>query len=162
MCKSTDTGTASSDTVSSKNVNGLPSIELLSLDGSKVNINEYTRQGKLSLVSLWATWCAPCRFELNEYKQVQASWEKKYGVEFIAISLDKAKSRNKMKSMISKNNWNFTNFHDIEGQLGTALNIRSIPQSYLINGEGEIVHSITGFNHMEFLELESIIAKHAK
>lgn len=140
----------------------LPSVELIDLKGDKINIQEHTSQGKLSIVSLWATWCGPCRKELNAYKSVHEEWTKKYNVEFIAISTDRPKARNKMKSMISSQGWNYTMLQDHTGAMATELNVRSIPMSYLVNGKGEIIDEHLGYYEGYLDELEKKIKKHIK
>jgi len=37
----------------------IPSVELKTLDGKTVNIKDYIGQGKVTVVSFWATWCSP-------------------------------------------------------------------------------------------------------
>ena len=140
----------------------LPSVELLDLKGDKINIQNYTSQGKLSLVSMWATWCGPCRKELNAYKDVHMQWSKKYNVEIIAISTDSPKARNRMKSMIATQGWNYTMLQDHTGALSTEMNVRSIPMSYLVNGAGEIVYEHLGYYDGYLEDLEEEIKEHIK
>ncbi len=140
----------------------LPSVELLDLKGEKINIQDHTSLGKLSLVSMWATWCGPCRKELNAYKAVHKEWEEKYNLEFIAVSTDGPKARNKMKSMIATQGWNYTMLQDHTGALSTAMNVRSIPMSYLVNGKGEIVYEHMGYYDGYLDDLEKKIKKYSK
>ena len=38
----------------------IPSIDLKTMDGKTLNIQEVTDQDNVVIVSLWATWCVPC------------------------------------------------------------------------------------------------------
>jgi thiol-disulfide isomerase/thioredoxin len=44
-------------------------------------------QGKLLVVNLWATWCAPCRAEMPAFSRLQDKYAAK-GVQFVGITLD--------------------------------------------------------------------------
>lgn len=44
-------------------------------------------QGKLLVVNLWATWCAPCRAEMPAFSRLQDKYADK-GVQFVGITLD--------------------------------------------------------------------------
>jgi thiol-disulfide isomerase/thioredoxin len=46
-------------------------------------------QGKVILVNLWATWCAPCLKELPELVKLQEQYRDK-GLQVIAVSLDES------------------------------------------------------------------------
>ena len=59
----------------------LPSIELNNTKGEKVNIADYGKKDKLVVLSFWATWCVPCRKELDNIADVYADWKEKYNLE---------------------------------------------------------------------------------
>ena len=44
----------------------IPSVEVKTLDGQSVDIQEYAQNGKITVVSFWATWCSPCKKELEK------------------------------------------------------------------------------------------------
>ena len=39
----------------------IPSVEVKTLDGQSVDIQEYAQNGKITVVSFWAIWCSPCK-----------------------------------------------------------------------------------------------------
>ncbi len=43
----------------------IPSATLKKLDGSKVNSATFANDGKPIIISFWATWCKPCKKELD-------------------------------------------------------------------------------------------------
>lgn len=43
----------------------LPSVDVKTLDGSNINITALENDGNPIVISFWATWCKPCKKELN-------------------------------------------------------------------------------------------------
>lgn len=59
-------------------------------------------QDKLTVVNFWATWCGPCVKEIPYF--VEASEQYKNEVNFIYVSLDRAKLLDKVEGFVTKNN----------------------------------------------------------
>lgn len=123
----------------------LPSVDVNTFEGEAVNIKDYTSNGKIQLVSLWATWCGPCKVELNALQKVEANWKEKYDVEIIAITLDNARSLKRAEALAKKQAWPYTFFTDAEGILAGNLGVRGIPYSMLIDQDGTIVSTSEGY-----------------
>jgi len=43
----------------------IPVVTIKNLDGSKVSTSTFTNNGKPIIISFWATWCKPCKKELD-------------------------------------------------------------------------------------------------
>ncbi len=138
-------------------VRTFPDVQVQSLDGKKVNLSEYIGQGKPVVVSFWATWCAPCKRELDAIAEIYPDWKEEYDIELLAISTDNARGLRKVPAMVSAKGWEFTVLADPEQELMQALNFMAIPQTYLVDGEGNIVYDHTGYNPGDELELEEKI-----
>jgi cytochrome c biogenesis protein CcmG, thiol:disulfide interchange protein DsbE len=135
----------------------LPSIEVKSLDGKSVNIQSLVGKGKITVVSFWATWCAPCKKELDAIAEVYEEWQQEYDVEVIAITIDDARAVAKVKPMVAQKGWKYTILSDVNQDLQRALNFPSVPQSYLLDGKGNIVYSHAGYVAGDEVELEDKI-----
>lgn len=46
-------------------------------------------RGKVMVVNLWATWCAPCREEIPMFVKMQQKYRAQ-GLQFVGISIDQA------------------------------------------------------------------------
>ncbi len=123
----------------------LPEATVVDVLGNDVNIAAYVKNGKPALVTLWATWCGPCRMELNEIKSHYGKWKTEYGLEVVAINVDVPSMATRAIKMFETNEWNYTFMHDKNQELLTALKIQSIPYSVLIDGQGNIKSVQTGF-----------------
>lgn len=124
----------------------IPSIVVQDTDGQEINIQEYTQGGKYYLVSLWATWCGPCKKELKALNLVAADWKEKYDLEIIAISLDKERALPKAKKLFADSEWPYTFLWDDGAKLAGALGLRGIPYSVLIDPNGNIISASEGYS----------------
>jgi cytochrome c biogenesis protein CcmG/thiol:disulfide interchange protein DsbE len=139
-----------------------PSVAIKTLDGKSVNIQDYTNSGKITVVSFWASWCTPCKRELDAINEVYSEWSDKYGIQLLAITIDDARGLSKVPAMVKSKGWEFTVLADSKQELQRALNFQTIPQTFLINKNGEIVYTHNGYNPGDELELEKKIAELVK
>lgn len=139
-----------------------PSVTIKTLDGKNVNIQDYTNNGKITVVSFWASWCTPCKRELDAINEVYSEWSDKYGIQLLAITIDDARGLSKVPAMVKSKGWEFTVLADSKQELQRALNFQTIPQTFLINKNGEIVYTHNGYNPGDELELEKKIAELVK
>lgn len=135
-----------------------PSVAIKTLDGKSINIHDFTKNGKITVVSFWATWCTPCKRELDAINEVYSEWEDKYNIQLLAITIDDARGLSKVPAMVKSKGWEFTVLADSKQDLQRALNFQTIPQTFLINQNGDIVYAHNGYNPGDELELEKKIA----
>ncbi len=140
------------------NNNPFPSVSIKTLDGKSINIQEYTNNGKITVVSFWASWCTPCKRELDAIHEIYDEWVEKYDIQLLAITIDDARGLSKVPAMVKSKGWEFTVLADSKQELQRALNFQTIPQTFLLNQKGEIVYSHNGYNPGDELELEKKIA----
>lgn len=139
--------------------NPFPSVNIKSLDGKQVNTSEYTGKGKITVVSFWATWCTPCKRELDAINELYLEWVEKYDIQLLAITIDDARGLTKVPAMVQTKGWEFTVLADSKQELQQALNFQTIPQTFLLNDKGEIVYAHNGYNPGDELELEKKISE---
>ncbi|MBK9149943.1 MAG: TlpA family protein disulfide reductase [Saprospiraceae bacterium] len=137
--------------------NPFPSVNIKTIDGKTVNTKDYTGKGKITVVSFWATWCTPCKRELDAINELYPEWKQKYDIELLAITIDDARGLTKVPATIKSKGWEFTVLADTKQELQQALNFQTIPQTFLLNEKGEIVYSHNGYSPGDELKLESKI-----
>ena len=52
----------------------LPNINLKDVNGDTKNLSKFSNNGKPMIISFWATWCKPCKAELNTIAEEYDDW----------------------------------------------------------------------------------------
>lgn len=137
----------------------IPSVKLKDIDGNSVNTAELSNDGNPMVISFWATWCAPCKKELNAINEVYEDWQDETGVKVIAVSIDDARSATRVKPYVDAQGWEFEVLMDTNGDFKRSLNVNNVPQTFLIDGSGEIVWTHSGYSPGDEYELLEEIEK---
>lgn len=117
----------------------LPSADLKTVEGKTVNSSKFTNDGKPIIISFWATWCKPCKKELDAISENFEEWQKETGVKLIAISIDDSRSSGKVGTDAKSHGWDYEIYIDQNQDFKRAMNVNNVPHTFIINGKGEIV-----------------------
>ena len=123
----------------------LPSVEVKTLDGGNINIQEIENSGKPIVISFWATWCKPCKKELNAIAEVYEDGKDKTVVKLIAISIDDTRSMSKVAPYVNSSDWDYEVYLDPNGDMKRAMGVSTVPHTFLLNGKNEIVWQHRGY-----------------
>lgn len=126
-------------------VKELPSLVLNNLQGKKVNVADFGKNGKITVLSFWATWCSPCKKELNNISYMYEDWQDDYDMELIAISIDDVRNVSKVKTYIDGQAWDYEVLLDTNEDLKRMMNFQTVPFTVLVNQEGKIVYTHSGY-----------------
>jgi peroxiredoxin len=123
----------------------LPDISLKDINGKLVNMSDYSKKGKIVIVSFWATWCTPCKKELNNINELYEEWKSKYDVIVVAVTIDNARNVMKVKPYVDGQAWPFDIILDVNSDLMRAMNVVNPPHTFLLDKSGSVVYSHTGY-----------------
>jgi len=137
----------------------MPSVNVVDLNGKKINTSELSNKGKPYIISFWATWCKPCVKELTTIAEVYQDWQQETGVKLIAVSIDDSRSSAQVKTLVNGKSWEYEVLLDENSDFKRAMNVNAVPHTFIVNGKGEIVWQHTSFSEGSELELISLIRK---
>jgi len=121
-----------------------PDFTLPDLQGNNVTLSEIIGNGPV-YINFWATWCGPCKKEIPELIKLYEKYADR-GLKILGISVDDSRTQGKVKSFVKDRNMNFTILLDSSSEVfRRKFKGRGIPYGFLIDNEGNIVHSIRGF-----------------
>ena len=101
-------------------------------------------KGKYLLIDFWASWCGPCRAAVPKVKRLYAQYKDK-GFEVVSISIDDSKSA-WIKAMEEEQMpWQQWLSPDKMATMKNFL-FSAIPTLYLVDREGKIMGSYTGYS----------------
>ena len=123
----------------------LPSVKVNTLDGNTINIQEINNNNNPIIISFWATWCKPCKKELNNIAEVYEDWQDETNVKLIAISIDDSRSQHKVAPYVNSSDWEYDVYLDPNGDLKRAMGVSTVPHTFLLNGKNKIIWEHRGY-----------------
>ena len=115
------------------------SVDLKNLEGMTVNPSDLVGKGNPTVICFWATWCSPCKRELNNYMDYYVDWQEETGVEIIAVSIDDSRSMSRVAPFVTSSGWEYEVLLDPGRDFARAMQVINVPHTFLVNGKGEVV-----------------------
>lgn len=127
-----------------------PGFTVIDGDGNAISLADM--RGKPVILNLWASWCPPCKAELPDFEAAY----KNYGdtIHFMMVNLTDGyqETAEKAKSFIADTGYTFPVYFDTESEAAIAYNATSIPATYFIDAEGNLVVYAHGMLNAENLQ----------
>lgn len=146
----------------SQNTKSVPDVDIKDLKGSTFNTKNLQNDGKPMVINFWATWCTPCKKELNNIAELYEDWQAETGVKIIAISIDDTRNTSKVAPYVNSKSWEYEVYLDPNGDFKRAMNVNNVPHTFLVNANREIVWQHNSYSEGDEHELYEKIKKLAK
>lgn len=124
----------------------LAAIEFVDGEGNPLTLADFN--GRVVLLNLWATWCAPCREEMPALDALQAQTGSDDFL-VLALSLDRGgidKPRDFLEEIEIER---LALYHDKTGRMGTKLGAFGLPTTLLIGRDGKSLGRLVGPAHWD-------------
>jgi peroxiredoxin len=122
----------------------LPDVKVENAQGKIVSVRELSN-GKPMIISYWSIACKPCIQELNAINDALAEWRTEADLEVVAVSIDDARLKASAKAIANSRGWEFICVYDENQELKRAMNVSLTPQSFVVDANGNIVYSHSGY-----------------
>ena len=130
--------------VISNSQSDLPNVNLKTLTGKSTSIKKIAQKNELIIISLWATWCVPCKNELDAVAEVYDEWMTETDVVYYAVSIDDSRTSKRIKPMVNGKDWEFEILLDENSDLKRAFGVSTVPYTTIIKN-GRVVYKHTGY-----------------
>lgn len=99
--------------------------------------------GEVVLLNIWATWCAPCRWEMPSMQALHEQFAGR-GLRVVAVSIDHPAAGDAIREFAESYGLTFEILHDTTGAIRRAYGTRGIPETAVIGRDGVIRKRVAG------------------
>jgi len=117
-----------------------PTLTLSDLSGNTADLSDF--RGKLVVVNLWATWCAPCLEEMPSLERLQTRLRERIAV--LAVSEDRGGSKAVEPFVTKLGLKSVKTYLDPKSAVGHAFDVQGLPTSFLIDRDGKVLGKVEG------------------
>lgn len=119
-----------------------PDFTVFDAEGNKVKLSDF--KGKPIVLNFWASWCPPCKVEMPYFNETYA--EVKDSIVFVMVDMVDGQRETKEKGQryIADQGYSFPVYFDLEQDAAYNYGISSIPTTFFIDAEGNIVTAYQG------------------
>lgn len=135
----------------------VPGVDLKDANGKTINTASISNDGNPIIISFWATWCSPCKKELNTIHDEYIDWVEETGVKLIAVSVDDERTKSRVTPYVDSKGWEYEILFDPNGEFKRAMGVNNVPHTFVIDGEGNIVYSHNNYAPGDEVKLYEVI-----
>lgn len=141
-----------------------PEFHVTSLAGGEASLSDY--EGKVVLLNVWATWCAPCLQEMPSMQRLYEAFPEE-DFEILAISVDArlgevdvgGRPGGDLAAFAKELGLTFPILHDPSGAIQRIYQTTGVPESFLIGRDGVIVKKVSGPTEWDATENQELVRR---
>jgi len=126
------------------------------LEGGKVSLSDKLKPGRVLLLSFWATWCTPCISELDEIRKYMEK-DPNFPMDLLTVNVDKPETLADVRPTAKLYKFKFPIVQDPNHEIFNRYqDSPSLPFSVLIDSDGQIRETFSGFHPEMFQKIREI------
>lgn len=115
---------------------------MLDSQGKEVKLSDYF--GKIIVLNFWASWCPPCKEEMPYFEEAFKENADNDKIQFIMVNMTSGDDVDEAMKVIEDNGYTFPVFYDYKGEAASAYGVISLPTTYFLDEDGNIVTYAVG------------------
>lgn len=124
------------------------------LDGKRTSLKQSLRPGRSLILCFWASWCTPCLQELKEVSN-RIKQDPSLPLDMLAINVDTSETASDVGPTLKLHGFDFPVVMDPKHEIFSKYQgAKSLPFSALIQSNGEIATTFSGFDEQMFEEIK--------
>lgn len=127
-----------------------PDFELKSFSGETYQLSDF--RGSVVVVNFWASWCDSCKPEAKDLEAAHKYYQPRGDVLFLGV--DYVDTEPEALAYLDEFQITYPNGPDLRTKISQAFRIRGVPETFIIDQNGVIVHVQIG----PFRSLEDILS----
>ena len=136
----------------------LPSVKIENRKGEVINTASLVDGKTPMIISFWAVTCKPCIRELDAINDAMPDWLDEAKFRVVAISTDDSRFSAQARAWVEGHGWSdFNVLFDKNQEFMRAMNVSYTPQVFVVDKNGKVVYSHTGYTPGSENELIDVI-----
>jgi thiol-disulfide isomerase/thioredoxin len=113
-------------------------------DLSGATLRSAVFRGSITVVNIWASWCAPCRVEQPELEKVWRDFASK-GVRFLGVDIRDTVAA--ARAHVDEFRVTYPSVADPYSLIASKYRVRLVPTTLVLDREGRVAYQITSVTH---------------
>ncbi len=135
----------------------LPPLRFIDMQGNETGLDAF--KGKVVVLNLWATWCAPCREEMPSLRSLAAQLDPARAM-VLALSVDRA-AQDRVERFIEEigGAGQMLVYRDPKAVAARALKLPGLPATILVDARGQEAGRLLGIAAWDSPEALAIVRR---
>ncbi|MBE5950648.1 MAG: TlpA family protein disulfide reductase [Lachnospiraceae bacterium] len=114
-----------------------PDFTVVDAEGIEHKLSDF--RGKPVILNFWASWCGPCKSEMPDFEEVYQEY--KDDIHFLMVNLTDGyqETVESASKLITGKGYTFPVYFDTKLEAANAYYVYSIPQTFFIDADGNLV-----------------------
>lgn len=127
-----------------------PDFTVYDKDGNEMTLSSL--KGKPVVLNFWASWCGPCKIEMKDFEEAYSNYKDDIHFAMVNLTDGRRETVKTASKYIEQNGYSFPVYYDTDIDAANKYRVYSVPSTYFINSEGELVGYVNGLIQPETLQ----------
>lgn len=119
-----------------------PDFTVYTADGTEVRLSDF--RGTPVVLNFWATWCGYCKKEMPDFNEVCAELDGAVQFLMVNVTVSSQETLEKASAYVEEEGFTFPVFYDTTGEATHTYGAYSLPTTFFIDSEGNLVTYAAG------------------